>query len=374
VNCTKPCNATAADAIRPGLKASVLLLFILGWTSFVAAQRGGERIFEFVQLPTSARSTALGGSQIAALTNDYGLVGGNPAMLNPEMDRTFIFQHNFYFDGIDNGYAGYAKFFPELKSMIHAGVHYASYGKFVATDEMGNIQGEFKASDLSIQAGISKVLNERMSGGILLQYIQSSLESYTSNGLLIDAGLTYKSEDGLNHYALVLRSMGFQFSTYYEGDTPGKMPVDLQFGFSKRLQHVPFRLSVLIHDINRWDLRYTSPLDVNTTLGFGEDMPKEQSNFSEGVDNFFRHFVFGGEILIGKKETVMLRFAYNHQRAQELSVVNLRSLAGFSGGIGINFKAFVLDYGFAVYHQAGSSKHLGIRVPLSSMKGKSMVD
>jgi hypothetical protein len=47
-------------------------------------------------------------------------------------------------------------------------------------------------------------------------YIQSTLETYSSNGIMLDAGITYKSEDGLNHYALVLRSMGFQFSTYYE--------------------------------------------------------------------------------------------------------------------------------------------------------------
>jgi len=363
-----------ADATRPGLKASILLLLILGWSSFVVAQRGGERIFEFVQLPTSARATALGGSQIAALTNDYGLVGGNPAMLNQQMDKTFIFQHNFYFDGIDNGYAGYAKYAKGIKSMLHGGVHYAAYGKFVAADEMGNITGEFKAHDLSLQAGISRVLNERMSGGLLLQYIQSSLETYTSTGMMLDAGITYKSEDGLNHYALTLRSMGFQFSRYYKGDEPGKMPTDLQFGFSKRLAHVPFRISILMHDINRWDLRYKSPLDEDTSLGFGEDMPHQQSNFAEGVDNFFRHLIFGGEIIIGKNENVMLRFAYNHQRAQELSVVNLRSLAGFSGGVGINFKAFVLDYGFAVYHQAGASKHLGIRVPLRSMKEKTVVN
>ena len=343
-------------------------------TSFAFGQRGGERIFEFVQLPTSARSTALGGSQIAATTNDYSLVGGNPAMLNASMDNTFLFQYNFHFAGIDNGYAGYAKYSPKLQSTIHGGIHYVSYGKFTAADDMGNVTGEFIAKDLSLQAGIAKQLNDRMSGGLLLQYIQSSYEAYMSNGILLDAGITYKSEDGLNYYSLVIRSMGFQFSTYYDGDEPGKAPTDLQFGFSKRLAHVPFRLSILMHDINRWDLRYDSPLEEDISLGFGEDEPKKQSAFSEGVDNFFRHLTFGGEIIIGKNENVMLRFAYNHQMAQELQVVNLRSLAGFSGGVGINFKAFVLDYGFAVYHQAGSSKHLGLRIPLSSMKEKSMVE
>ena len=52
-----------------------------------------------------------------------------PAMLNSSMDNSFIFQHNFYFAGIDNGYAGFAKYMPGMKSMIHGGVHYLSYGQ-----------------------------------------------------------------------------------------------------------------------------------------------------------------------------------------------------------------------------------------------------
>ena len=194
---------------RSGRGSKFLLFVLLTVSSVASSQRGGERIFEFVNMPTSARATALGGSQIAAYTNDYGLVGGNPAMLNESMDETIIFQHNFHFDGIGNGYAGFAKHMPGFKSTIHGGVHYMSYGQFTAADEMGNVQGEFKAKDLSINAGISHVLNERMTGGVLVQYVQSTLETYSSNGLLFDAGLTYKSEDGFNHYALVLRGVGF---------------------------------------------------------------------------------------------------------------------------------------------------------------------
>src|SRR5690349_12945054 len=109
VNSTKPCSVNPEGALLPGKKVSSLFLVLFFISNLVVAQRGGERVFEFVQLPTSARATALGGSQVAALTNDYGLVGGNPAMLNESMHKTFIFQHNFHFAGIDNGYAGYAR-------------------------------------------------------------------------------------------------------------------------------------------------------------------------------------------------------------------------------------------------------------------------
>ena len=361
-----------AGAILSGPNFKLFFFLCFLWPAFVSGQRGGERVFEFVHLPTSARATALGGSQIAAITNDYGLVGGNPGLLHPLMSQTFLFQYNFHFAGIHNGYAGYAAYVPGWKSMIHGGVHYMNYGTFTAADEQGNKEGEFKAKDLALQAGISKVLNERMSAGVTLQYIQSSLESYTANGIMLDAGLSYASEDGFNHYAFVLRGVGFQMGTYYEGDSKGKMPVDLQIGYSKRFKHVPFRLSILAHDLNRWNLEYDSPLDEQTDLGFGEDTPDEESGFSQWVDNFFKHMTFGGEILIGKNETVVLRVAYDYQKHQELSVVNLRSLAGFSGGVGINFKRFVLDYGFAVYHQAGSSKHLGLRIPLNTLEAEEL--
>ncbi len=330
-------------------------------------------MFEFIHLSTSARSTALGGSQVAAWTDDYALAGSNPALLSESMSGQFIFQHNFHFSGIDNGYAGYAKHIPRINATLHGGIHYLSYGQFTAADDMGNVQGTFKANEIAIQAGISRQLNERMQGGFLLRYVQSSLESYRSSGLVMDAGFSYKSQDGLNHYGFVLRGAGVQFSKYYPDDTKGRMPVDVQIGFSKRLQYVPFRLSVLAHDLNRWDLRYDSPLDDNTGLGFGEE-PREPGKFGQQVDNVFRHLTFGGEFLIGKEEKLMLRIGYHHQRRKELSVVNLRSLAGFSAGAGFKLKSFVLDYGFAVYHQAGSTKHLGLRIHIDQLLRKKIVD
>jgi len=360
--------------LQPGKRNNWLFLLLVGWSSLLWSQRGGDRIFEFVHLATSARSTALGGSQIALMSDDYGLVGGNPALLNESMDGSIIFQQNFHFAGIDNGYAGYALHIPSIKSTIHGGIHYLSYGLFTTADDRGNIEGEFKAKDLALNVGISRQLNERITGGFLIRYVQSSLETYRSNGLVMDAGITYQSEDGFNDYALVLRGTGIQFSKYYPDDTRGRMPVDLQIGFSKRLQYVPFRLSILAHDLNRWDLRYDSPLDEETGLGFGGEEPRQPRRFGQRIDNAFRHLTFGGEFLIGKQENLMLRIGYNHQRRRELSVVNLRSLSGFSGGVGINLKAFILDYGFAVYHQAGSSKHLGLRIDIDKLGRKKIVD
>lgn len=362
-----------AAALPCGPSHSLFLAFF--WLIFGQAygQRGGERVFEFIHLPTSARATALAGSQISILSADLALAGGNPGMLNALMDNSLVVQHNFHFDGIGNGYAGYARHINAWQSTIQAGIRYINYGTFTGADAQGNLTGNFKAKDLAMEAGIARALNERMQAGLLVRYLQSSLETYTSTGIAADLGLVYRSQDALSHYAIVLKGIGAQFTTYYEGDSKGRMPVDLQLGFSKRFKYVPFRFSVLMHDINRWDLRYESPLDEAQDPIFGGPGTGGRSGFGENVDLFFRHLNFGGEILIGKLETVMLRLGYSHQRNRELSVVNLRSLAGFCGGVGISVKKFTLDYGVGVYHQAGSSQHLGLRLNLKAFKANTLV-
>ena len=54
------------------------------------------------------------------------------------------------------------------------------------------------------------------------------------------------------------------------------------------------------------------------------------------------------------------RWRYNHLRKRELTVRNYRSLAGFSGGVGIKINRFRVDFGYASYHLAGGVVHLGI--------------
>ena len=98
---TKQCFAIVEYVLPAGRKNNWLVILFVGCASLCWSQRGGERIFEFVNLPTSARATALGGSQIAIISDDYNLVGGNPAMLNESMDGSIIFQDNFHFDGIN---------------------------------------------------------------------------------------------------------------------------------------------------------------------------------------------------------------------------------------------------------------------------------
>ena len=144
------------------------------------------------------------------------------------------------------------------------------------------------------------------------------------------------------------------------------IPFEIQIGVSKRLKYLPLRLSVIMHNLQRWNILYDDPNTEEDTSIFGDFVTGNNTN--PEVDNFFRHFIFNLEFLLGKRETLRLRAGYNHLRKKELSVENFRSLAGFSFGFGIRIKKFQIDYGHSVYHLAGGTNHFGISTNLNEFR------
>lgn len=335
------------------------LLAISSW-----AQIGGNNVYEFLNFPSSARLAALGDHLISIKDADVSLAFANPALLNVQMHQQLSFNHSFLLDGIQHGYAGYGHHLSKADISLHLGFQYVSYGNFTSADEFGNILGEFRATENAFVLGVGKTLNDRLSLGANAKFISSQLESYNSVGISGDLGVFY--EDTLRNLGLSLlfKNIGTQFSTYAE--TKESLPYEAQLGLSKRLKYLPFQFSVLYRYLNRWNILYDDPNNQENTFfisGF-EDMP--QSNVQ--LTNFFRHFVFNGEFFLGKAENLRLRFGYNVLRGQELKVANLRSLAGFSFGVGLKVNRFRVDYGQGVFHLAGSMNYFSLSTNFQSFK------
>ena len=339
------------------------LFFILFFAVYSFAQIGGSKVYEFLNLPASARITALGGKHITVRDSDLSFAFGNPGALNQEMHNQLAFNHSFHLAGIGHGYASYGRHIEKLKSTFHFGIQYIAYGDFKAADEFGTINGAFKASEYAVTLGAARPIYERLDVGINLKVISSQLESYNSFGLATDLSAVYHADEKGFTATLLFRNMGGQISTYRAGNRE-KIPYELLFGLSKKLKYLPFRFSVTVQHLERWNLLYDNPNSEENNFFFDEASSKN----NEWIDNLFRHFIFSGEFLFGKAEVFRLRFAYNHFRKQELSVRNLRSLAGFSGGIGFKIKRFRFSYGLGVYHLGGSSSHFSIATNLSEFK------
>ncbi len=336
------------------------------FASSIFAQIGGNNVYEFANLPASARVSALGGQLITVKDDDAVLAYSNPAALNPLMHQQAAFNTAFYVAGINHGYAGYAHHSDKLKTTFNGGIQYASYGTFTAADVTGQVIGEFKAAEYVLNFGAGRQYSEQISYGMNLKTIYSRLESYNSVGLAADAAIMYADTASRFTASLVFKNMGGQLSTFTE-ENKEPIPFEIQAGISKRLKYLPFRFSVIAHNLQRWNIRYDDP-NVEEPTSLFEETPQETSKFLIGIDNFFRHLTFNGELLIGKADNFRIRMGYNHLRRSELNVNNLRTLAGFSTGVGFKVSKFRLDYGLAVYHIAGSVHQLGISTDIRSFR------
>lgn len=349
------------------MKKFTLLIFLGCLSTLLLAQPiGGEDIYEFITLSPSARTTALGGTIVSVSDDDVVLGLMNPATLNKKMHNQLSFNHNFFVAGINNGYAAYGFHSDKIATTFHGGLQYLNYGTFDRTDEFGQLQGTFNASEYALNLGAARQLYDRLSVGANLKMITSQLEDYNSFGLAADLGAYYQDTSGLLTIGLVLKNMGSQITTF--ADQRESIPFDLQIGISRRLRYLPFRISMVYHNLHRWNILYDDPNAEQSSIFLGEFQQETDNRFGAIVDNFFRHIIFSGEFLLGKAENLRLRFAYNHFQRKELSVENLRSLAGFSMGLGFKIKRFRVEYGRAFYHLAGGMNHFSISTNINEFK------
>lgn len=342
------------------LTANTLLLH----APAVAQISGGQHVFRFLHLSPSARITALGGAQIAVRDNDVGLAALNPAALNPSMAGALTLQHNLYLSDIQHGYAATAWHLPKMGFTIQTGIQYMGYGDIPMTDVFGNQIGKVKASESALSIGGAKMLSDRISLGINARYAMSVLDIYRSNAISADVGILYADTSKRFTAGAIWRNLGTQMSPY--SDKKENLLSDLQVGISQRLAHLPFRLSIIAHRLNQWNLMYDDP-----ALRFGDTpfLPGSTGSAAKNpvIDNFFRHLIFNGEFLLGRNEGFRIRLGYNHLLKRSLSVDGFRNMSGFSFGVGINTHKLRLDAGYGAYHFAGGVFHMGIGTNLKEI-------
>lgn len=264
-------------------------------------------MYEFLNLPSSARVVALGGEQIALGAAEADLSYHNPSLLSAEMDQNLSLNYVSYLAGIHYGYVSYTR---DLKKWgtWSAGLHYLNYGEFVEADEFGQITGNFKASEYAFLISWGMKIHPQIRVGATLKPIYSKLEKYSSLGLALDMGINYQSRDQLFQAALVARNAGAQITPYY-GSHKEPIPFEILIGMSQKLAHAPFRIALTYRHLQKFDLGYSSPL-VEENADFNSQSPKEDRFAKKAV----KHLVAGVEFLPGKN--LVLRMGYNFQRRQ----------------------------------------------------------
>ena len=286
----------------------------------------------------------------------------NPSLLNPSMDQHLVFNYVGYFDGIKYGYASYARDFKKTGTFA-AGMHYSNYGTFTAANEMGVITGEFRAAEYALNLIYSRKIDSLISVGVNVKPVYSNLETYNSFGVSTDIGITYYNPDRLFGVAVVLKNLGTQIIKYYEGANRENLPFEIQAGVSQKLQHAPFRFSLTLQHLQKYDLTYESTID-NSNIYDPLNGEKVGKNKMETFgDKLMRHAIIGMEFLPG--ENFYVNLGYNYQRRQELKAGISPGMVGFSWGFGLKVKKYRFSYGRSTYHLAGASNHFSLSVNLS---------
>jgi hypothetical protein len=305
--------------------------------------------------------TALGGYIIGVADEDVSVGIINPASINEKMHNKISFAQNFHFADITHGSVSYGRKISQLGGIhSHIAFQYINYGDFVSADEYGTANGNFSGSETAIILGASKKLADRICVGANFKNLFSSLERYASYGMSADLGINYTNDSSRFTISMLVRNVGYEFTTF--ANERRGMPLDVQIGLSKRLKHLPFRYSIIGHQLHKGNIRYDDP-DRDPKIDiFGQ--PIKESKFANTVDNIFRHVIISGEFLLGRNENLRIRFGYNHLRRKELSLPSFRSLAGFGLGFGIKISHFKLDYGVGYYHLAGATNHVTISTDL----------
>ncbi len=341
-----------------------ILLINVFFTGTISSQVGGFGVFKFLNLSPSARMTALGDHLVSIYDDDINMALENPSLLNDKMTKHISLSHKFHFAGIKSGYASYALNVKKLNMPFHVGVQYISYGEEAMTDLYGDNIGTVEGGEYAFIVGASREVYEKLRIGINTKFITSKLGPYSSTGISMDLASTYFIPNKNITIGFVIRNIGTQITKY--GEEREYTQRNVLFGFTKRLQHLPFRLTITAHHLNRWNLLYDDPNGENNL--FSTDS-QERSKISLWSDNFFRHLNFGGEFLLGKNGgPFRLRFGYNVMRAKEMTVFPYRSFAGFSFGIGLKIKRFRIDYAYSVQHLIGGKAHITLSANLAKYK------
>ena len=316
-------------------------------------QIGGKKVFEFLNLPTNARSAALGGVVISTTENDATMFLANPALLNDADHNYLSVSHLGFYADIKYNTFTYSRKIDKL-GIMGFGIQRMSYGEFESYDPSGNSIGKFDAAETAITISNSHLIGP-FSLGVNLKFVQYSIYTFSASGLLMDFGGLYRHPEKELSVGLHVKSLGILLSDYSETSV-GSLPLDVQVGVTFKPEFMPFRFTFTAYNLNRENTAY---FDKNITDE--DDSPGQ-------VDKIFRHINVGTEVVLSKNFNI--RLGYNHLLRKELILRETSGGAGFNFGFMVRVNAFELAYTNATNHTNGGRSFITITTNLNRVLKK----
>jgi hypothetical protein len=305
-------------------KITVAALFVI---IFLSRNSYSQSTYDFLKVDTSPRAGALGGSFVSN-DDDPNVIFYNPAGLNLLQGTPVSISYVKHLLDINLASVAFSTNLSTIGRM-GAAIQYINYGSFDQADENGQKTGTFNAGEAAIILGYANNLDTNFYYGVNLKLIYSSIANRNSDALAFDAGLHYTFPGENVDIGFAILNVGTQLKSYYT--TKEDLPLDVVFGISKSLAHLPLRLSLDFHELNQ-----------------------KQDNFA----STFKAFSIGAEFTLSK--VLKLRFGYDNQKRQDLEIGSTPGIAGFNIGFGLHIASYQFDYGYSSLGLIGGLNRIGI--------------
>lgn len=325
-------------------------------TAMLCLTAVAQPVYEFASIPASARVAALGGVPLAITEPDLGIAATNPAFLPYIENQKVAADYVNYISDISIGHASYCFTNSRVPGTMAVGVQYLNGGRNTRYDVYGNEAGSFSTNEYAFHLSYGRRFDSCFAIGATLKPVLSFVAGYSSVGLMADISASYTFNDGRTATSAMLRNAGSQLTAYNEHY--GRVPFEVLIAVSHQLEHAPFRLSVVLQQLQKYRLN----ADSDNLAEPGSEVERDNITLPSFADNILRHCIFGVEAFPGKP--VNLRAGFNYQRRQELKLKDAPGLAGISLGFGLRLKRFSVEYAHARYTLAGSSNHFSVVVNL----------
>ena len=289
----------------------------------------GTSGFEFLRTDFSPRSSAMAGTYVAMQSDVNGLFH-NPAGLASASERQFMVNYMDHLLDFKGGSIGFSQQVENVGRLSGA-IIYFDYGNFAETDEFAVSTGRnFGAADLAFAVSLSDYLEDRFAYGVTLKYAHSKIDVFTASAFALDFGLIYEApfQDDM-FIGLSILNVGNTLSAFQS--TKESLPLSINIGVSKKLEHLPLVLNVNLNNLN----------EVENTI----------------LDRIEK-FSIGGEFTLSSK--LRLRLGYNNSLHKDLETANGAGFSGVSLGLGIFvWENFIFDYGYSSMGDLGGLNRIG---------------
>jgi len=333
----------------------------------------------FLIIAPDARAGALGDAGVASKP-DANSMHWNPAKYAfIENDMGFSMSYSPWLRALVNDInlaylTGYKRI--DKQQTVAASLLFFSLGDITFTNDIGQVIGDFKPNEFSIDVAYSRLFSEEISGAVAMRYIYSNLtggifvggaESRAGQSIAADVSAFYrkpleiKSTDAILSVGVNVSNIGQKIS-YTENIETDFIPINLRLGPSLSLELDKYNQLSFMFDINKL-LVPTPPiwkLDTNGLPVYGPDGKREIllgrdpnvsvvsgmfGSFNDAPGGFkeeMREFTLstGAEYWYDKQFAIRAGYFYEHATKGNRKYFTL--------GAGLKYNVFGLDFAYLI--------------------------